>query len=115
MAAAERDVSAKPVTAESTLDLLNRELVPVVRAMRTVINRELRAESTTVGDGIASVFTVTHALGTTDVFVQLKDALTFEVYDRSDGYAVMVLDDATVQVTAPAPEPVDGLRVSIRV
>lgn len=114
MALVDRDISAKPVVDETVLDVLNREIVPVSRMMRAAINRFMTAYSTSVGDGVATLFTVTHGLGTTDVFVQLKDVSSGVVIDPST-YTITVVDVDTVTVLAPAPPAANDLRISVRV
>lgn len=117
MAAVDQAISNKPIPYDVTeaAIALNREIVPVLKAVRAVVNAELRSACTTVGDGVAAAFLITHTLATADVMVQLKDLLTGEIYDGSDGYTIVVSSDSQVAVLAPAPVPVDGLRVSIRV
>lgn len=114
MAVVDRDISPKPIDADSTLDVLNREIVPVSRMMRAAINRFMSAYSKSVGDGVATSFTVTHGLGTTDVFVQLKDVSSGVVIDPST-YTITVVDEDTVTVLAPAPPATNDLRISVRV
>lgn len=114
MAVVEKDVGAKPLTEESLLDALNREVVPVLRTARGALNRFLMAHSETVGDGVATLFNVNHELGTTDVFVQLKDASSGVVIDPST-YTITVVDADNVTVLAPAPPAANDLRISVRV
>lgn len=114
MAVVDRDISAKPVRDDTVLDVLNREIVPVSRMMRAALNRYMTAYSKTVGDGVTLLFTVTHELGTEDVFVQLKDASSGVIIDSST-YTITVVDEDTVTVLAPAPPATNDLRISVRV
>lgn len=114
MAVVDRDISPKPIDEESTLDVLNREIVPVSRMMRAAINRFMFAYSKTVGDGVTLSFDIEHGLGTEDVSVQLKDAVSGALLDLFP-YTVTVVDANTVNVVALVAPAVNGLRVSVRV
>lgn len=113
MAVIERDISAKPVTMASVLDFINRELIPCVRAIRAAVNRELRATSTTVGDGVTLVYDVTHPLGSEDVIVTVYDLGTLTDKVAGTDYTVERLDTSTVRVTYAVAPTSD--RVLIRV
>lgn len=114
MAVVDRDISPKPIDEDSTLDVLNREIVPVSRMMRAAINRHLLAYSKTVGDGAETIFDVVHGLNSEDVFVSLRDVSSGAIIDQST-YTITVTDETTVRVVAPAPPATNDLRISVRV
>lgn len=99
MATVERNISAKEVRDDTVVDTLNKELVPVVRAIRSVVNTELRSTTAVIGDGVSLVHDVVHPLRTLDVFVAAYSIATG--IDRVPGtdYAVERLDSATVRLT----------------
>jgi hypothetical protein len=108
---ADSTLSTKPIAddAEAIAWALNREVVPVLRRLR-----ERQTLGTTVGDGVATVFTVTHPFATLDVFVTVVDRATGEDMLPPDA---VVARNGTGEVTVTflvAPSAADGARVLVR-
>ena len=99
---------------ESIAWALNKEVVPVVRRIRAIVNATSTATAATVGDGFTMVFDVPHTLGTADVFVTVYEISTG--VDRYPGieYSVRRLSTATVRITYLIGAPTSD-RVLIRV
>jgi hypothetical protein len=108
-------ISNKPIAseAESIAWALNKEVVPVVRRIRAIVNATSTATSATVGDGVTLVFDVAHALATADVFVAAYDVATGTTKVEGTDVVTRRLDTATVRLTY-AVAPVSD-RVLIRV
>lgn len=110
----EQQLSQKPVAADpqTIADFLNRELVPVTRRIRAVLNARLDLAATTFGDGVATVYDIGHPFGTLDVMAAVYDLATGS--DVVLAAPVQRLDADTLRVTCAAPPPVDGYRLLVR-
>jgi hypothetical protein len=65
--------------------------------------------STTVGNGVATSFTLAHSLGTRDVVVVVRDSTTGELEQAQ----VIVNDGNVITVTVDSPPPTGGLTVTV--
>lgn len=111
MAAVDQGIGSKALTEQTVLVVLNRELVPLVRRLRAVVNERLDASVATIGDGVSLSYAIEHGLGTRDVFVTVYDLVSYlDVVPAS----VTRTDEDTVTVTFAAPPAVDFYRVLIR-
>lgn len=115
MAVVDQDVSAKPIIAETVLDALNREVVPVLRRVRAGVNKFVPAYAETVGDGLSTSFSVAHNLDSEDVFVELRNVATGELVVDKSLYTITVDDANTVIVNTPVAPAASNLRVLVRV
>ena len=113
--AVEQQVSSKAIEPkeEAIAWALNREIVPVVRAIRALVNSTSAATPETVGDGVTLVFDVSHDLATTDVFVTAYDVATGTTRIEGTDVVSRRLDDSTVRLTYAVAPTSD--RVLIRV
>lgn len=105
-------LGTRPVNQDTVQEILNREVIPVLRKAREAINTRLVMLAETVGDGVTVTFSVAHSLGTKDIAVT--------AYQISTGTdlaltAVTRTDDDTVSVTFAAPPPASDARVLVRV
>lgn len=118
MSAIEQQLSTKPIPAEPQViaDALNREIVPVLRRVRAYLNQLVVPAPTfaqTFGDGVATVFDITHDLGTKDVFVAVYDPITGQ--DATMSAPVLRVDVNTVRLTFSVAPSTDRRRVLVRV
>jgi hypothetical protein len=73
----DQQVGSKALEPGTVLDALNREVVPVVRRLRALVNAQLTSAAVTIGDGLATVFAVENPFGTRDVVVAVYDTGTY--------------------------------------
>lgn len=110
----------KAVDEGSLMYWINRELRPLVRRLRDVVNARAGGYyAETFGDGIASTYAIAHGLGSRDVLVQVYFDATgvdaTEAFYATLGGAIVRTDENTVTLTSGLGAPaVDELRAVVR-
>jgi phosphohistidine swiveling domain-containing protein len=115
VALVDQALSTKPLTAEidAVTHALNREVVPVLRRVRAVLNERGSVAATVVGDGLNTLFVVTHPYSTLNVMAAVVDNVTGE--DVFPPNVVVARDDeSTLSVTFLVAPAVDGATVLVR-
>lgn len=112
MALIDQRLDEKAVDEKSLIHWLNNQLRPVVRKMRDVVNARAGGYyAETFGDGAATVFVVSHGLGSRDVLAQFYDTAT--LLDLAPT-SIERTDVDTITATFGAPPALNGARAVVR-
>lgn len=114
MTASLKAIGSKPLPpgADAIASALNREVLPLVRAMRDYINGS--EYTAAFGDGAATLFTFSHGLGTRALGVMVYDSASFAMLDIT-GLTVTLTDENTLDLAGfGAPPSAGGLTVVVK-
>lgn len=104
----------KAVDEKTLLHWLNRQLRPVVMRLREVVNGLGAAGySTTIGDGVTTVFVLAHGLGSQQLVFSFRDVATQTFQTASTIACTAGSEEDSITLTFGVAPAATGLEVNV--